>query len=167
MGSWCKWCPGQSLCEKYGKKTEIETGINLLSGDIELPEIKTISEEQAVMIALNEDKIKALCKACKAFIIGQHMQGNPIKGCKVVQTRPRRSLPKNTAELEFQLKQEGYEDKDLYKTKLVGITALEKLLGEKKKLLEKYVTVGKPTASVTTEDDPRPAAEDLTNLLVD
>lgn len=165
-GSWCKWCPGQSLCEKHGKKVAVETGLNLLSTEVKLPDVNTISEEQAVMIALNEDKIKALCKACKAFIIGQHMQGKPIAGCKVVQTRPRRALPKDTRDLEFQLQQEGYNG-EIYNTKLKGITELEKLLGEKKKILEKYVTFGKPTASVTTLDDPRPEAADLTNLLID
>jgi len=167
VGTHCKWCPGQSLCEKHGKKVEVETGLSLLSTDVPLPDPKSLTEEQAVAIALNETAIKQLCKACKAFIIGQHMEGTPVEGCKVIQTKPRRSLPKHTLELEERLAKEGFKNGDLFNQKLKGIVALESLLGEKKKLLEKYITFGKPTASVVAEDDPRPAAEDLTNLLVD
>jgi len=167
VGHWCKWCPGQSLCEKYGKKTEIDTGLSLLKPDAKLPDITSLTEEQAVAIALNESKLKELCKACKGFVIGQHMEGRPVKGCKVVQTKPRRALPRNTDPLEARLKKEGLKDKEIFNRKLKGIGELEKLLGDKKKLLEKYVEFGKPTASVVPEDDPRPAATDLTNLLTD
>ncbi len=167
MGHWCQWCPGQSLCEKYGKKVEVETGLSLLQEDITLPDVKALTEKQAVALALNADKLNDLCKAAKAFIIGQHMEGHPIAGCKVIQTKPRRSLPKDTSKLEKRLAKEGFKNGDLYSSKLKGITALESLLGEKKKLLEKYIEFGKPTASVVPVDDPRPAATDLTSLLVD
>jgi hypothetical protein len=166
-GHWCTWCNGQSLCEKYGKKVEVETGLSLLSTDIKLPDVQSLTEEQVVALALNADKLKDLLKSCKAFIIGQHMEGVPIKGCKVIQTKPRRSLPKDTSELENRLKKEGFRNGDLFNQKLKGVVALESLLGEKKKLLESFITFGKPTASVVAEDDPRPAATDLTSLLVD
>jgi hypothetical protein len=167
LGHWCKWCPGQSLCEKFGKKTEVETGLSLLKPDAKLPDVKSLSEEQAVAIALNGDKLTQLIKACKAFIIGQHMGGTPLKGCKVVQTSPRRSLPKNTEPLEARLKKEGLKEKEIFNRKLKGIGELEKLLKEKKTILEKFVVFGNPTASVVREDDHRPAATDLKNLLTD
>jgi hypothetical protein len=167
LGHWCKWCPGQSLCEKYGKKTEMDTGLSLLAPDIELPSVASLTAEQAVAIALNEANLKSLIKACKGYVIGQHMEGKPLAGCKVVQSKPRRALPKNTDPLEARLKKEGLKETEIFNRKLKGIGELEKLLGDKKKLLEKFVEFGKPTASVVPEDDPRPAATDLTDLLTD
>lgn len=167
LGEWCKWCPGQSLCEKYGKKLEVDSGINLLAEEVKLPEVKSLTEKQAVALALHQKEIMELCKAAKAFIIGQHMEGKPIAGCKVIQTKPRRSLPKNQTALIKTLHKADLSDEKIYNKKLKGITELEKLLKDKKQILEPHLSVGKPTASVVAEDDPRPAATDLTELLVD
>ena len=166
-GSWCKYCPGQALCEKHAKKVEVDTGLSLLSTEVNLPEVKSLTSEQAIALALNSDKLSQLCKACKAYIISEHMQGRALKGCKVITTSPRRSMPKDTTKLEAKLKAQGFKDHEIFNYKMKGVGAIEKILGAKKKLLEKYVTFTKPTASVVSPDDPRPAATDLSELLID
>jgi len=167
LGDWCGYCSAKGICEKYAAKTEVETGLSLLKEEIKLPDVSTLSEQQIVNLALHHDKLNSLCKACKAVIIGEHMNGTPYGGCKVVQTRPRRSMPKDSSKLEKKLKKSGYTEDEIYTKKIKGITALEKTLGKKKKILEKYVSVGKPTAIVTTADDERPVATDLTDLLME
>jgi len=169
VGYWCKWCPGWGICEKYAEKKEKDTGLSLLTFEkTKLPDISSLSEEQVVALALHKQDLIDLCKACTAVVIGQHTAGNPYPGCKVVTNNPNRRIPaKNKPKLEKKLKKKGFDDDEIYKKSLRGIGDLEKLLGPKKKLLEKYIERGKPTASVVPEDDPREAAADITDLLVD
>lgn len=167
VGWWCKYCAGMTRCEKHGKKVAQETGLALLDDNILVPEVPSLTEAQVVAIALNEAKLKELCKACKAAVIGAHMEGRSFAGCKVVQTNPRRAMPKDVTPLISALEKEGVSQEEMFNRKIKGIGELEKLLGPKKKLLDKYVVYGNPIASVVPEDDPRPEATDLTNLLVD
>ncbi|MCI7305494.1 MULTISPECIES: DUF2800 domain-containing protein [Actinomycetaceae] len=160
-GSWCQFCRIAPTC-----RARAAANLALARHEFAPPAELTLDEVADVLMKIPE--LKAWASDVEAWALAQAQAGTQVPGFKVVAGRSVRKYSDEAAVAEA-AKKAGYTD--IWDKKLIGITAMEKLMGRStfKDVLGDLVVKpeGKPT--LVPESDKRPplervsAATDFTN----
>lgn len=149
-GEWCQFCPHRSACKERAKALK------------ELEEYRksiTLSPEEIGEILGTGALVKKFIEDVEKQALSDALQGETIPGWKVVEGRSNRKLTGTEDEVVKRAKAAGFDRSLLYETKMIGLTAMESLMGKKTfatamaDIIEK--PAGKPT--LVPESDKRPA----------
>ncbi len=146
-GEHCRFCKAKAVCRKRA-----EYNLELARYDFEMP--ATLEDDEIAAILIKADELAAWAADVKEFALQQALSGVKYDGFKIVEGRSNRKYTDEDAVADT-VKKAGF---DPYEPKLLGITAMEKLLGKKKfaEILKGLVEKpqGKPT--LVPESDKRP-----------
>lgn len=161
-GSHCDFCKANATCKARSEE-------NLQIAKFEFAEVDTITNEAVGKILTQSADFISWIKDVEKYALKELLEGREIPGFKLVEGRSVRRIYDADKLVEI-LSKEGIEEALLFERKLLGITALEKIVG-KKKFTELTTDVvvkpdGKPT--LVPESDKRPALnqalEDFKNI---
>ena len=155
-GEHCRFCKVKATCRKRA-----EYNLQLAKYDFEMP--ATLEDAEIAAILAKADELSAWAADVKEYALQQALSGVEYDGWKVVEGRANRKYTNEDAAADA-VTAAGY---DPYEKKVLGITAMEKLLGKKKfadilgSLVEK--PQGKPVLVPLTDKRPpmNTAAEDF------
>ena len=157
-GSWCRWCKLNPTCRKKAEQLEVQK---------QTLEKAVLSLDEIAEILPSLDEFVTWAKDLKDYATEQAINGQTLKGFKLVEGRTQRKVSNSKGLVEALVK-EGYDETLLYKpAELLGIQALEKLIGTKRlaTLAGEFITKphGRPT--LVPASDPRreynPALDDF------
>lgn len=147
-GKHCQFCKVKATCRKHA-----EYNLQMAQYDFAVPD--TLSDDEISMILDRADTFIGWVNDVKTYALEQAISGKTFPGYKVVEGRSNRRYTNDDA-VAAVVTDAGY---DPFEKKLMGVTAMTKLLGKKKfdtllgSLIEK--PQGKPT--LVPESDKRPA----------
>ena len=147
-GEWCGFCKAKNACRARAK-----ANLELAKYEFKLPPLLT--DEDVEEILSKVDDLVAWASDIKDYALQQAISGKVWTGFKLVEGRSNRKYI-NDAAVAAAVEEAGF---DPYEQKLLGITAMQKLLGKSRfeevlaGLIEK--PQGKPT--LVPESDMRPA----------
>lgn len=123
-GDWCRWCPGKAICRERA-----EANLQMAKYDFAKPDL--LLPDEIGEILQKADALTAWAADIQAYALQQAIDGEHFDGWKLVEGR---SVRKYADELKVSetLQAAGYDEAMLYERKLLGITAMEKLVGKKK-----------------------------------
>lgn len=149
-GEWCTFCRA-----KYGCRARAEANTELARYDFKLPPLLTDEEIEEILARL--DGLVSWAQDIKEYALSQAISGKQWSGYKLVEGRSNRRYTNETAVADI-VSGVGY---DPYERKVLGVTAMQKLLGRARfdELLSPYIEKpqGKPT--LVPDSDKRPAYE--------
>lgn len=145
-GEWCRFCRAKAACRKRAKYN-----LELAKYDFAMPD--TLEDAEIAAILEKADELAAWAADVKEFALQQALGGVKYAGFKVVEGRSNRKYTDEDAVVDT-VKKAGY---DPYEPKLLGITAMEKLLGKKQfaKLLSGLVEKPQGKPALVPESDKR------------
>lgn len=145
-GDWCRFCKAKAACRKRA-----EYNLELAKYDFAMPD--TLEDTEIAAILEKADELAAWAADVKEFALQQALGGVKYAGFKVVEGRSNRKYTDEDAVADT-VKKAGY---DPYEPKLLGITAMEKLLGKKQfaKLLSGLVEKPQGKPALVPESDKR------------
>ena len=146
-GEHCKFCKAKAVCRKRA-----EYNLELAKYDFEMP--ATLEDDEIAAILVKADELAAWAADVKEFALQQALSGVKYTGFKVVAGRSNRKYTDEDAVADT-VKKAGF---DPYEPKLLGITAMEKLLGKKKfaDILKGLVEKPQGRPVLVLESDKRP-----------
>lgn len=153
-GDWCRFCKVRNRCKARAEAmAEVPSAF-----EYKRPELLDV--EDIAELLHQVDAIEAWAKDIKDFALVQARDhGVKFPGWKLVEGRSIRRYT-DPDKVEETLRAAKYRVKDIFKTELIGISAMEKLLGKKKfrELLEDQGLVEKPQGKpvLVVETDKRP-----------
>lgn len=149
-GEWCGFCRAKHEC-----RARAGANLSLARHDFKLPPLLEDTEIEAILSRV--DELVAWASDNKEYALQQAISGKEWNGWKLVEGRSNRKYSNEAAVIQA-VSDAGF---DPYETKLLGITAMQKLLGKSRfdKLLNVYIEKpqGKPT--LVPKSDKRPAYE--------
>ena len=155
-GEWCGFCKAKHEC-----RARAEANLLLAQHDFKLPPLLTDSEIEVILSRV--DELVSWANDIKEYALQQAISGKEWTGWKLVEGRSNRRYT-NEAAVSKAVESAGF---DPYEKKLLGITAMQKLLGKSRfeELLAAYIEKpqGKPT--LVPESDKRPAMNTAKNDL--
>ena len=153
-GEWCRFCKVKAEC-----KERAEANLALDKYDFEEPAL--LDDEEIADILGKVDALTAWAADVKEYALQQAVSGKEWSGWKLVEGRSNRKY-NNDAVVAATVEGAGF---DPYERKVLGITAMQKLLGKSRfeELLAPYIErpQGKPT--LVPESDKRPAINTAKN----
>ena len=156
VGEWCHFCKVRRNCRALADH-ELELA------RYEFRDPALLSDDEIAEVLLRADALVSWANHVKEFALSEALKGHVYPGFKVVEGRAVRRYT-DDAEVASRVEAAG---KDPYERKLLGITAMEKLLGKKEfsDLLSDLVTrpEGKPTLVPVSDRRPelKPPARDF------
>ena len=149
-GEWCRFCKAKAECRERAKA-------NLELAKYEFAKPSLLEDEEIADILGKVDALTAWADDVKEYALQQAVGGKKWTGWKLVEGRSNRRYT-NEDRVAAAVKNAGF---DPYERNVLGITAMQKLLGKTRfeKLLTPYIEKpqGKPT--LVPESDKRPAYE--------
>ena len=146
-GEWCGFCKVKHEC-----RARAEANLMMDKHDFKLPPLLEDSEIEYILSRV--DELVSWASDIKEYALQQAINGKEWNGWKLVEGRSNRKYSNEAAVIEA-LSEAGF---DPYEKKLLGITAMQKLLGKSRfdDLLAAYIEKpqGKPT--LVPESDKRP-----------
>ena len=146
-GSWCRFCKLRSTCRKRA-----EANLAVAQHEFKLP--PTLSDEEIAVILDKLDDLIGWAGDIKEYALNAALLGKHFDGWKLVEGRSNRRYTDEAAVAQI-VSETGH---DPYEHKLLGITAMEKLLGRKQfaTLLSNLVErpQGKPVLVPTSDKRP-------------
>ena len=146
-GDWCRFCKAKAACRKRA-----EYNLELAKYDFEMT--ATLDDVEIAAVLARADELAAWAADVKEFALQQALSGVRYDGWKIVEGRSNRKYTDEDAVADT-VSKAGF---DPYEPKLLGITAMEKLLGKKKfaELLAGLVEKpqGKPALVPVTDKRP-------------
>lgn len=149
-GDWCQFCPARKDCRARAEKYEA------------LEEYKAkafLTVEEIGELLGQIDGLVKWAEDLKDGALTRALEGESFPGWKVVEGRSIRKYSGTEDEIVRQCEGAGFDHALLYETKLLTVSAMEKMMGKKKfgEVLGDYVEkpAGKPT--LAPESDKRPA----------
>ena len=153
-GEWCRFCKAKAECRERA-----EANLALARYDFEKPAL--LDDEKIADILGKVDALTAWAADVKEYALQQAISGKEWSGWKLVEGRSNRKYT-NDAVVAAAVESAGF---DPYERKVLGITAMQKLLGKSRfeELLAPYIEKpqGKPT--LVPESDKRPAINTAKN----
>lgn len=153
-GEWCGFCKAKHDC-----RARAEANMELARYDFKLPPLLTDEEIEDVLARV--DDLVSWASDIKEYALQQAISGKAWSGWKLVEGRSNRKYTNEDAVITA-VSQAGF---DPYERKVLGITAMQKLLGKSRfeELLSAYIEKpqGKPT--LVPESDKRPAMNTAKN----
>lgn len=153
-GEWCGFCKAKNEC-----RARAEANLKLAQHDFKLPPLLTDTEIEVILGKL--DELVSWASDIKEYALQQALSGKEWTGFKIVEGRSNRRYSNESAVIDA-VEKAGF---DPYEKKLLGITAMQKLLGKSRfdELLTAYIEKpqGKPT--LVPDSDKRPAMNTAKN----
>ena len=153
-GEWCRFCKAKAECRERA-----EANLALARYEFQSPAL--LDDEEIADILGKVDTLTAWASDVKEYALQQAVSGKEWTGWKLVEGRSNR---KYTSEAAVAATVEG-AGFDPYERKVLGVTAMQKLLGKTRfeELLAPYIEKpqGKPT--LVPESDKRPAMNTAKN----
>ena len=147
-GSHCQFCKVKATCRKRA-----EYNLELVRYDFEMPE--SLEDDEIEVILAKADELVSWANDIKEYALQKAVSGKEWKDWKLVEGRSNRRYVNDKAVAE-KIESAGY---DPYEKKVIGITAMTKMLGKTKfeELLSGLIEKpqGKPT--LVPMSDKRPA----------
>lgn len=147
-GEWCRFCKAKAECRERA-----EANLTLARYEFQSPAL--LDDEEIVEILSKVDALTAWANDVKEYALQQAISGKEWTGWKLVEGRSNR---KYTSEAAVAATVEG-AGFNPYERKVLGVTAMQKLLGKSRfeELLAPYIEKpqGKPT--LVPDSDKRPA----------
>ena len=147
-GEWCRFCKAKAECRERAE-------VNLALARYEFQSPALLEDEEIADILGKVDALTAWASDVKEYALRQAVSGKEWSGWKLVEGRSNRKYT-NDAIVAAAVESAGF---DPYERKVLGITAMQKLLGKSRfeELLAPYIEKpqGKPT--LVPESDKRPA----------
>lgn len=153
-GTWCRFCKAKTICRKRA-----EENLKLAQHEFKLP--PELSDAEIEVILSQVDELVSWASDIKEYALQQALSGKEWHGFKLVEGRSVRKYANETAVAKT-VEDAGF---DPYEKKLLGITAMQKLLGKNRfnELLSGFIEKpqGKPT--LVPDSDKRPAMNTAKN----
>ena len=153
-GEWCGFCKAKHDC-----RARADANMELARYDFKLPPLLTDEEVEAILA--RADDLVSWATDIKEYALQQAISGKEWHGWKLVEGRSNRRYTNETA-VAGAVTDAGF---DPYEHKVLGVTAMQKLLGKSRfdELLAAYIEKpqGKPT--LVPESDKRPAMNTAKN----
>ena len=153
-GEWCGFCKAKHDC-----RARADANTELARYDFKLPPLLTDEEVEEVLTRV--DDLVAWATDIKEYALQQAISGKEWNGWKLVEGRSNRRYTNETA-VANTVSSAGF---DPYDHKVLGVTAMQKLLGKSRfdELLTNYIEKpqGKPT--LVPESDKRPVMNTAKN----
>ena len=153
-GEWCGFCKAKNEC-----RARAEANLKLAQHDFKLPPLLTDTEIEVILSKV--DELVSWASDIKEYALQQALSGKEWTGFKIVEGRSNRRYSNEAAVIDA-VEKAGF---DPYEKKLLGITAMQKLLGKSRfdELLTAYIEKpqGKPT--LVPDSDKRPAMNTAKN----
>ena len=147
-GEWCGFCKAKNDC-----RARAEANLALAQYEFKLPPLLT--DEDIEDILAKVDELVAWASDIKEYALQQAISGKSWSGWKLVEGRSNRKYVNDSVVADV-VEHAGF---DPYERKVLGVTAMQKLLGKSRfdELLSPYIEKpqGKPT--LVPESDKRPA----------
>ena len=147
-GDHCQFCKAKAACRKRA-----EYNLELAKYDFEMP--AELEDAEIAAILAKAEELAAWAADVREYALQQALNGVEYDGWKVVEGRSNRKYINETAVADA-VKQAGF---DPYEHKVLGITAMTKLLGKAnfEKLLGCFIEKPKGTPTLVPMSDKRPA----------
>ena len=160
-GDWCRWCPARAVCRKRA-----EANLELARYDFQPGDL--LSDIEIADILGKIDELTKWAADVEAYALQQALAGTTYDGWKLVEGRSVRKY-KDELQVAEKLKAEGFSEAVLYERKLLGITAMEKLVGKKKLMETLGDLVEKPAGKpvLVPESDKREAINSAAQAAAD
>jgi hypothetical protein len=153
-GDWCRFCAARNDC-----RARADANMELARYDFKLPPLLTDEEVEEILARV--DELVAWAADIKEYALQQAVSGKEWHGWKLVEGRSNRRYTNETA-VAGAVTDAGF---DPYEHKVLGVTAMQKLLGKSRfdELLASYIEKpqGKPTLVLAS--DIRPAMSTATD----
>ena len=153
-GEWCRFCKAKHEC-----RARAEANLKLAQYDFKLPPLLEDSEIEVILS--RADQLVSWVNDIKEYALQKAISGKEWKGFKLVEGRSNRRY---TDDALVAAAVEGI-GLDPYEKKVLGVTAMQKLLGKSRfeELLSPYIEKpqGKPT--LVPDSDKRPAINTAKN----
>lgn len=153
-GEWCRFCKAKAECRERA-----EANLALARYEFQSPAL--LDDEEIADILGKVDALTAWASDVKEYALQQAVSGKEWTGWKLVEGRSNRKYTSEAA-VAATVEGAGY---DPYERKVLGVTAMQKLLGKTRfeELLAPYIEKpqGKPT--LVPESDKRPAMNTAKN----
>ncbi len=153
-GEWCGFCKAKHDC-----RARADANMELARFDFKLPPLLT--DEEVEEILARADDLVSWAADIKEYALQQALSGKEWHGWKLVEGRSNRRYTNETA-VAGAVTDAGF---DPYEHKVLGVTAMQKLLGKSRfdEILAAYIEKpqGKPT--LVPESDKRPAINTAKN----
>ena len=153
-GEWCGFCKAKHDC-----RARADANLELARYDFKLPPLLTDEEVEEILV--RADDLVSWAADIKEYALQQAISGKEWHGWKLVEGRSNRRYTNETA-VAGAVTDAGF---DPYEHKVLGVTAMQKLLGKSRfdELLAAYIEKpqGKPT--LVPESDKRPAMNTAKN----
>jgi len=153
-GEWCGFCKAKHDC-----RARAEANMELARYDFKLPPLLEDVEVEEILARI--DDLISWATDIKEYALQQAISGKAWNGWKLVEGRSNRKYT-NDSEVTEAVSKAGF---DPYERKVLGVTAMQKLLGKSRfdELLAEYIEKpqGKPT--LVPESDKRPAMNTAKN----
>lgn len=153
-GEWCRFCKAKAECRE-------RAAANMELARYEFQEPNLLKDDEIVEILCKIDELTAWASDIKEYALKQAINGKEWTGWKLVEGRSNRKYINENAAAKI-VENAGF---DPYEHKVLGITAMQKMLGKAKfnELLGDFIEKpqGKPT--LVPEGDKRPAINTAKN----
>lgn len=153
-GEWCGFCKAKHDC-----RARADANMGLARYDFKLPPLLTVEDIEDILSKV--DDLVAWAADIKEYALQQAISGKDWTGYKLVEGRSNRRYTNETVAADA-VSRAGF---DPYERKILGVTAMQKLLGKSRfdELLAAYIEKpqGKPT--LVPESDKRPAMNTAKN----
>ena len=153
-GEWCRFCKAKAECRERA-----EANLALARYEFQVPAL--LNDEEIADILGKVDALTAWASDVKEYALQQAVSGKEWAGWKLVEGRSNRKYTSEAA-VAAAVESAGF---DPYERKVLGVTAMQKLLGKTRfeELLAPYIEKpqGKPT--LVPESDKRPAMNTAKN----
>ena len=146
-GEWCRFCKAKAECRERA-----EANLALVRYDFEEPPLLT--DEEIADILDKVDALTAWAADVKEYALQQAVSGTVFPGWKLVEGRSNRKYTSESA-VAAAVEGTGF---DPYEKKLLGITAMQKLLGKSRfeELLAPYIEKPQGRPALVRSSDKRP-----------
>ena len=153
-GEWCRFCKAKAECREHAA-----ANLELARYDFQTPAL--LDDEEIADILGKVDTLTAWASDVKEYALQQAVSGKEWNGWKLVEGRSNR---KYTSEAAVATTVEG-AGFDPYERKVLGVTAMQKLLGKSRfeELLAPYIEKPKGKPTLVPESDKRPAMNTAKN----
>lgn len=123
-GDWCRWCPAKAIC-----RTRAEKQLELAAYDFTPPALLQPGEIGDVLARAEE--LQKWVSDLQDYALQSALGGQHYDGWKLVEGRSVRKYADDLKVAEA-LQAAGFDEAVLYEKRLLGLTAMEKLVGKKK-----------------------------------
>ena len=147
-GEWCGFCKAKTDC-----RARAEANLALAQYEFKLPPLLT--DEDIEDILSKVDELVAWASDIKEYALQQAISGKEWTGWKLVEGRSNRKYINDTVVADV-VEHAGF---DPYERKVLGVTAMQKLLGKSRfdELLSPYIEKPQGKPALVPESDKRPA----------